>query len=467
MPPGRRSRLARYIDQVRHGKGLGAAFARGSIWALLTNGAGAGVAFLVQLALARAMGEGPYGQYSLVIGWMTWGALAARFQLDGCAARFVSEYRATGRTRLLRGFVRWSHQLVTWASVGVGLFGLGVVWLFGEKIGGQIDRAAIAAAALLLPTALIQLSSACLQGFKKIVASQVPNQLVRPLLLGISVWLLSNVGGSGVSAAWAMTFNTGATIIALVATVVILRRVVRATVGTETPEYDRRGWTRTALGFAGITASQQALTPTTGLLFVGMLLAPTFSAYYNAAVQLTLLVLFGANAVSVMGAPMIAQLWAENRRADLQRLMRHYMRLSMAVSLPVLLVLAFGGSFLLGLYGEPFRVAYPALLVMSVSQLIVATVGTQAGYLLTMTGREGEAGRVTGASALFNVSLAIVLTPRFGMTGTAIATLLATLVRAIFLVRYIRREMGIVVLPWGAGINAAAATRGSGDDEHR
>jgi O-antigen/teichoic acid export membrane protein len=168
-----------------------------------------------------------------------------------------------------------------------------------------------------------------------------------------------------------------------------------------------------------------------------------------------------------MGAPMIAQLWAENRRPDLQRLMRHYMRLSMVVSIPVLLVLAFGGNFLLGLYGEPFRAAYPALLVMSVSQLIVATVGTQAGYLLTMTGREGEAGRVTGASALFNVSLAIVLTPRFGMTGTAIATLLATLVRAIFLVRYIRREMGIVVLPWGAGINAAAVRRGSGDDEHR
>jgi O-antigen/teichoic acid export membrane protein len=356
---------------------------------------------------------------------------------------------------------------VGFAAVSIGLVGLGVVWMFGDRIGGQIDRAALAAAVLLVPTAVIQLSSACLQGFKKIVASQVPNQLVRPLLLGISVWLLSNVGGSGVSAAWAITFNAGATVVALLATVVVLRRVVRATAGGEPPEYDRRGWTRTALGFAGITAAQQVLTPTTGVLFVGMVLAPTFSAFYNAASALALLVLFGANAVSVMGAPMIAQLWAENRRADLQRLMRHYIRLSMVVSLPVLLVLALGGNFLLGLYGEPFRAAYPALMVMAVSQLIVATVGTQAGYVLTMTGREGEAGRVTGASALFNISLAIVLTPRFGMTGTAIATLLATLVRAIFLVRYIRREMGIVVLPWGAGINAPAAKRESGGDERR
>jgi O-antigen/teichoic acid export membrane protein len=119
------------------------------------------------------------------------------------------------------------------------------------------------------------------------------------------------------------------------------------------------------------------------------------------------------------------------------------------VTLPIALVLLLLGKWLLGLYGAPFRAAYPVLVLLVIAASTVALVGSLGGFLLTMTEYQKEAAWIIGGSALLNLALAVVLTPLFGLVGTASATLIATVARSAVLVVFLRRTMGVNVLHVG------------------
>jgi O-antigen/teichoic acid export membrane protein len=142
---------------------------------------------------------------------------------------------------------------------------------------------------------------------------------------------------------------------------------------------------------------------------------------------------------------MIADLYARGNHVGLQSLIRAVSRANLAVAAPVVLVLIAFGRPLLSLYGSHFGAGYPVLVVLALSQLVIALAGSLAGYLLTMTKHQTEAAWIIGASALVNLVLTLVLTPRYGLIGTATATLTAATVRTIALSWFIRRTMRLTV----------------------
>ena len=102
------------------------------------------------------------------------------------------------------------------------------------------------------------------------------------------------------------------------------------------------------------------------------------------------------------------------------------------------------GRPLLNLYGDGFAdQGYTVLMILTFAQLTAGLVGALAGYLLTMTAHEKQAAWIIGITAAVNLVLALVLTPRYGPVGTASATLIVAIARAVALRVYIRREMGL------------------------
>jgi O-antigen/teichoic acid export membrane protein len=183
------------------------------------------------------------------------------------------------------------------------------------------------------------------------------------------------------------------------------------------------------------------------VLIVGSLLGKSESGQYGAASQVAAMVHFAVTAVIFIITPAIAALFAQQRLDTLRRLIRGVVTVSILLSAPVVLLLALAGRWLLSLYGDGFVAAYPTLLLLCVNQFVAASVGTLAGTIMSMTGKQREAARIIGVSALLNLVLSVLLTPRFGLSGAATATLTATMVRSIFLVRYLRRELALVLLP--------------------
>ena len=64
-----------------------------------------------------------------------------------------------------------------------------------------------------------------------------------------------------------------------------------------------------------------------------------------------------------------------------------------------------------------------------------------------MTRYENAAAYIIGGSAALNLVLTIILTPLYGLYGTAAATLIATLARSVVLVVFIRKRMKLDAVP--------------------
>jgi O-antigen/teichoic acid export membrane protein len=199
-----------------------------------------------------------------------------------------------------------------------------------------------------------------------------------------------------------------------------------------------------------ISLANIVLSMQTDVVIVGSLLGTTAAGHYSIASQMSWIAIFGVMAVLSMASPMFAELHAQGRGADLQRLVQLASRMTTIVALPAVLVMIIGGRFILGLFGESFVGAYPVLIVLCLAQLVGALWGGVAGFMMTMTGHQKQAAIIVGVSAVGYMILAFVLTPAFGAVGTATATVVTYTGRSVAMWLYIKRTTGINVLPFGS-----------------
>lgn len=450
IPPAATGGPGALIARVRgvlRGDDMEGTLARGALWAFGINVAGTIAAFGVQLVLARSLGEAHYGIYIYTLGWLNVVLLVAKLDWDHVSLRYLSAYSALHDWSLLRGFLRRSDVIVGATAGGAALLAAAAVWLFRSRLPPSLVAAYWASCALLPVTAFLQVKSTSLQGLRRVVASQAPQGVLRPVLFALGLVVLAFGIGTQLTAALAIVINLAATAVVLVVAGWLLHRAVPAPARHAPPAYATREWLGVSGGMLAISAAQLVLSQNFDIVVVGSLLGTTQAGYYGAATQLAMLCHFGVNAILFMTTPLISELFAAGDRGALQRLITFTSRLNVAVSLPVALALLLGGRLVLRWYGPSFVAGYPVLVVLLGSQLAGTALGSLAGFLMSMTGHQNRAAVIIGLSAVLYLALTFVFTLAFGAVGTAFATLIALLTRGIVLDRDIRKRLGIEVLP--------------------
>jgi O-antigen/teichoic acid export membrane protein len=61
---------------------------------------------------------------------------------------------------------------------------------------------------------------------------------------------------------------------------------------------------------------------------------------------------------------------------------------------------------------------------------------------MTMTGHHRPAARIVGASAVLNLTLNVILIPRFGIAGAGMATAASIVLANLGMVIFVRRKLG-------------------------
>ncbi len=455
-------RLLRVLERVLPGplgvrlvtllqqEGTAGTAAKGSIAAFIIAAVGVVISFVMQTTLARSLGDTEYGTYTVVLVWMNVILLGTKVELDIVTTRFVGAYAATNDWPRLHGLLRFIPQRVFLRSLIVAT--LGAIGLLGVR-GTRFDHfvaSGLVALPLFVLTAQVMVRSAALQGFKHVLASQLPTVVVRPALFLACVWILL-IAGVQMAPQSAVAINALATVVAVVVAERYLRRAAPREVSQAPPINDIKSWQRVGYGLVFISAAQLTLSQHTDILLVAALINRTNSAHYSAASQLAQLVAFASTAVMFIVAPLISELFAARRLDTLHRFTRATVTVCVAISFTLLIGIVAFGRPMLGIFGTEFRVAYSALVLLAISQFINASVGALAGWLMTMTGNERPAALMIGGSALLNFALAIPLTATYGLVGTATATLITTLVRSLVLSVYLRRNLGLLLTPGGLG----------------
>ncbi len=451
-------RLITAIDArlARHGN-LGAALIKGVLGTAGLKVAHGVLGFITAIVLAKMLGPSGYGTYAFVMALVGFLAIPSELGIPGLAIREIATTNARKDWGHMRGFIIRSHQMIGLMSVSLAVLGGVALLVWGGNVGPE-KLACMWLGLLLVPLVSFgALRGSMLRGLRKVVLGQVPEQIIRPVVLLLLIAALSLIGNGLDTAAGVMAVQVISVTVAFVCGLVFFLRSKPRELGSVAPQFKTAMWLSSSIPF-GLTAAMQLINGRTDILVLGMFREDSEVGIYRVAVQLATIIIFGQQAVNAIQGPHVAHLYASGDMKKLQKMVTRSSRAIFAFSLPIVILMCiFGDNIIRIAFGPQYTGAYWPLVILSVGQLVNSSMGSVAN-VLNMTGHERDTTRIILIGALLNVSLNLALTPMLGMTGAAAATASGLIIWNLLMWRQAYLRTGIETSPI-PGIAAMLAGR--------
>jgi O-antigen/teichoic acid export membrane protein len=396
------------------------------------------MAFVLAVLLARFLGSRGYGLYALGIAWSTLLGVPAILGLNTFLVRGIAVYEVKAQWSLMKGLLFRTNQLVLLTSTTIAVCGVivALTWL------SPSFRGPFCVAMLLVPlTALTLLRQGAMQAFGRVVRGQLPEYLIRPVLIIVGVVALE---GRGVlTPTTALGANVAGVAVAFVVGALLLRRALPTALRSVRAEFVTREWLRASLPMmliAGVWMVNSNITT----LIVGSLDGPRAAGVYSVVQKAAEVIVILLYATNMPLAPAVARLYARRDRQGLEQTTERMARATLMVSTPIAVAFMVFPHVYLDLFGSGFQTGATALIILAFGQLINAAAGPS-GNVMLMTGQERMAVRGVAAGLVANIVLAVVLVPPLGVTGGAIAFAAGLALWNIVLVVLARRVVGVNV----------------------
>ncbi len=403
--------------------------------------------YALSVALARFLGVDSFGLYSFALSTITLLALPARFGLPPLIVRECGKALAAGQGGALLAIKRWAYVRVLTVSLPVMVLTVLALSLFPQKIDAEERILLLVGLALVALFPIAEIRSALLRGMNHIAKSQLANSIVRPLVMLPMVGALIIGWQNGLRlpfdpAVLVMGMNVVATIVAWIVGSYLLRRVLTNQEADDGQDYKVSGWKASLLAL-GLANGMYVIDGQLGIILVGLFSDNAQVGLYKVAMQGATLVALGYAATNTPLAPRIARAWAEGRHEAVRSLARRGARFSIAFALPLALAFLFAGEPLIRLvFGDEYAGAALPLAILTAGQLVNCAFGS-ATALLNMTNNEKWNTLAFGGAMAVNLALAILLVPRFGGTGAAVAAAISVVLRNCLLWTAARKLTGI------------------------
>ena len=427
-------------NQSRTGDSGGVAIRRGGRAAALRL-LGAALGFAAQIVLARTLGLTQYGQFVYAVAIINFSVIIAKFGLDTTQLRFVSVYVAEHSDSRLRGLARFSDTVVAPAGFVVGVVAaLVLVWTGGWSTAEQPLGLPLLVAAIPV-VALTALRSSSLLGLGKVLRSNAPELLIRPLML-MSGCIVASQYLQTVQAQHGLLIFLLAVITSFLLSTFWLRQDDRMSRSKQVrPEFETRKWLDTSTTFLVSAVAFFAITQA-DILIVGALLGNDAVAGYTAAARCAIYVQFLLVAVQKAVAPMLSQHYASGDLQSTQRVLDVVASVSSVSGVFAGVVVILFAEPIMGLFGSDFRSAAVLLQILAGAQVLRALTGAT-NTTMNMTGHHRAALVLQGGFALLGIVL-IIVAASFGITFVALATGSVIVAWNIAVCLYLWRATGLI-----------------------
>jgi O-antigen/teichoic acid export membrane protein len=419
--------------------------------------AGAGLAFISQVFLARVMGTYEFGLYSYAFVLLTVLSVLAPFGIDWAVLRFVPEYAARQRWRRLEGVFRGSIAFVAAVSTVIALVAAGLIYLFSDRIGEHYVVPLYIALFSLPLFALFQIYVNFARAFGWAALAYTPNFVLRPIFVIVLV-VLFVVLSVPTTAVAVLVASLVASALAFAYQAVTFHRRKPHVTRPARPAYHGRAWLSVALSMA-MFSGFQLITTYGDVLILGNFVAPDKIGIYNAAIRTASIINFVLMAISATATPKYAELFARGQHDELRAYVTHTARWIFWPSLMGGVVLILGGKYILMAFGSAFVEGYPVLVILVLSNLWLAATGN-VDALLNMTGQQRICARIMVWTGLLFIVLNFSLIPLLGMIGAAVAVWASLTFKFAWMVIVAKRRLGVLALvtvPWPPLRRRAAA----------
>jgi O-antigen/teichoic acid export membrane protein len=391
--------------------------------------------YFFKIYVARILGPDGLGLYALGMRTMELLALFGALGATETAARFVGVFKADedfGRIRLI---LSSGLKAVVFASVALAVLLILVrEWVGSRVLGTPSLVPYLSLFALMLPLSTLNgFLGGYLRGHQEVTLRTVVNAFIQfPVKIAATVALFSlGLGLSG--------YVLGE-IVGLALAVGLLFKVAMRLTPAATP---RDSGTvslprREMMDFAGSMVGMALLGYLSAKLaepLLGVYLGAGEVGIYSVALATAAFVPVLLKSLNTIFGPVVSELHRKGELALMGRLYQTSTKWCLALTWPLVCVLWLHAEDLMRIFGEDFARGGPALAVLAIGQLVNVAVGS-AGQLLIMTGHQRIEVRIQFAAAVVSIASLLLLVPRLGVLGAAIAfslvLALANLLRLFF-----------------------------------
>jgi O-antigen/teichoic acid export membrane protein len=366
-------------------------------------------------------------------------AAIAELGSDVSLSKFLPHFLVEDRLADARTTARMA-ALVSFC--GGALVGAGLIALRGpiaEAIlgpdGSAAGRRAVVVLATCVPLAAVMNTAlSASRGLATIRPTVLVDKIGRPLLqVGcIVVAVAAGTGLGGLTLAWALPYVVG-TIVAIAWFRVIERRLVAQSGPGQPPSTRKALWHEYAVYTwpRVISRISQSILQRADIVLVAALRSPAEAAVYTVATRLFVIGQLGTQAIQQVAAPHTSALLSSGDNHAAKRVFQTVTAWTMSLTWPFFLACLALAPFLLHLFGgATYRTGHEVVVVLAIAALLAAA-GGPVDLILLMAGRSGLS-LVNALVALgVNLTLNLLLIPRIGMVGAAIAWAAAIVVRNV------------------------------------
>jgi O-antigen/teichoic acid export membrane protein len=414
--------------------------------AFLIRVCSAGLVYLSQVLFARWMGTHEFGIYVYVWTCVLMVGDCADLGLATGAQRLIPEYTSRKAFDLLRGFLSRSRWLAVGSATAIAIWGVLLVRMLEPIIGSTVVLPLCIACVTLPFYSLMQMQDGIARSYNWIHLALLPPYVVRHLIMLVLV-----------SVAYLLKFpNTAETaivavgcsfVITVAAQTLLLNRKLGRTVEPGPRAYEIKAWYSISLPILMVEGCYLLLT-STDVLLLQQFRAPEDVAVYYAAAKTLALITFVHFAVAAAVGHRFSEYHITDNRERLEAILSDSVRWTFWASLAATIVMLAMGWPLLWLFGSQFVDGYPLMFILAAGLMARAAVGP-VERLLNMLGEQRVCAAVYAFAFVLNLILCIVLIPRTGVDGAAIATSTALVIESVLLFCVTKYRLGLHVFIWG------------------
>lgn len=416
----------------------------------LARAGSTGVAFVMNIAIARALGANDAGIFFLSLTVVMAASVFTRFGMDNALMRFVSPLWEQKQFQNVLGVSLQGLGIVG----GIGLMVTVLLYSVADFLAIDVFKEPKASAVFhmmafaVLPFSLVFVFSGILKAVRLPALASVIEAGVIPFLVTVTMQI-ALFFGSKADLDMAVSSYFMATILGMLSGLYFfMKRIPKISQPTIMPFRELFNSGHPLMWVAGLNFA----TTWSSSLFLGVFSDASSVGLYNVAHRTAILISFVLIVVNSVTVPRFAVLYSQNKLIELERLAVKSALLTSLVAFPVFVVVWFLPEQILSIFGKEFSGAATLLLIVATGQFVNVFTGS-VGHLLVMTGNE----RLMRNNMLFTAGLSLVLNVlmvvRFGAVGAAITTSVCLATQNIISAWFVYRKLGIRTIPGWAFVN--------------
>jgi O-antigen/teichoic acid export membrane protein len=414
-------------------------FKKGGLSFLIRIG-GLVMGFLLTLIIAHYFGAKGLGDYVLSIVVLRIFTLFSKLGVDTFSIRFIASFAKQDKWKSIQLF---RNKIIRLLSISSLIFSL-LMYYFSEDIANlvhaKVEHVRLNAF-FVLPMAFFMLHYQSLRGLKKIAEFSFFLRMAQATFSIISIFIITQFFVDRNVPVYA--YLSSLAIVSLLAFIVFFNsynKIKRISDDEQIEELKYSEILKVSIPLM-FAQSVQFIMAWTDKLMIGNMMGSEEVGIYFTAFKLSMFASIALMAINSIASPKFAELYGKKDFDGLKKVAHQSSKMIFLATLPLVLVFFVFPEFLLGLFGEEFKVGVKAFVFLSFGKLISSLSGS-VGNILQMTGKQVIFMNVLFVGAIVNVLLNFFLIPKFGINGAALASMISLSMWNLIMVYFVKREFG-------------------------